>query len=251
LRPVDVRDQNALAQAFREAQPDCVLHAAALSRIDACYRDPESARRVNTEATATLAELCGAAGSRLVYVSTDLVFDGRRGWYREEDPPAAVSIYGATKAAGEGPVLATRRAAVVRCSLMFGPSLTGRSSFFDQQLRALRQATPMKLFGDEWRTPLGLPAAARILLSVAGSDFTGLLHLGGPERMSRWEMGQRLAVALGADGSLFPRCKQSDVPAPEPRPRDVSLDCQRFRRTFATESWPGWEAAFAEMNLRR
>jgi dTDP-4-dehydrorhamnose reductase len=138
LRPVDLADAGAVAAAFREARPDAVLHAAALARVADCHRDPERARRVNAAGSAVLAELAAAAGARLVLVSTDLVFDGARAPYREEDPPAPVSVYGRSKVAAEGAVLAVPRAAVARVSLLFGPSLTGRPSFFDEQVAALR-----------------------------------------------------------------------------------------------------------------
>src|SRR5262245_2099978 len=101
LRPVDLADPDAVAAAFREARPDLVLHAAALSRAADCFRDPGRAERVNAGGTAVLAELAGRAGARLVFVSTDLAFDGERGWYREDDDPAPVLVYGRTKVAGE------------------------------------------------------------------------------------------------------------------------------------------------------
>ena len=76
LRPVDMGNRDALVAAYQDANPSIVIHSAAISRIDDCYRDPTTARRVNVEGTALLAELCQRAGSRLVYVSTDLIFDG-------------------------------------------------------------------------------------------------------------------------------------------------------------------------------
>src|SRR5262245_37861905 len=119
LRPVDLADGGAVASAFREARPDAVIHAAAVSSIAACHRNPGRAERVNVGGTALLAELAAAAGARLVLVSTDLVFDGERGGYREEDAPAPLSVYGRTKVAAEGAALACPRAAAVRCSLLF------------------------------------------------------------------------------------------------------------------------------------
>jgi dTDP-4-dehydrorhamnose reductase len=249
LRPVELADRDALAGAFREAEPAVVIHAGAISRIDLCYQDPERARQVNREATIVLAELCARAGARLIYVSTDLVFDGVKGWYREEDPASPVSIYGATKAAAEAAVLANDANAVVRVSLMFGPTLVGRPSFFDRQLEALRTGNSLPLFEDEWRTPLSLITAARGLLAMADADVGGLLHLGGPERMTRLEMGHRLAAAVGKNSAVFARASQADVPAPEPRPRDVSLDSTRFRTALPTVPWPSWEEALAEFGL--
>jgi dTDP-4-dehydrorhamnose reductase len=247
LRPVDLTDAGAVAAAFREARPDAVLHAAALARVADCHRDPGLAQRVNAGGSAALAELAAAAGARLVLVSTDMVFDGEHPPYREGDPPAPVSAYGRSKVAAEAAVLAAPRAAVARLSLLFGPGRAGRPSFFDEQVAALRGGRAVPLFVDEWRTPLALTTAARALAALARSDYTGVLHVGGPERLSRLEMGQRLAAFLGADpGPLVP-ARRADAPAAEPRPRDLTLDSSRWRGLFPDQPWPAWEEALREM----
>lgn len=247
LRPVDLTDTDAVATAFREARPQAVIHAAAQARVDVCHREPELARRVNVQATARLAELAADAHARLIFVSTDLVFDGTKAPYREGDSPAPLSTYGDTKAAAEIPVLANPRGLVARVSLLFGPSLVGRPGFFDQQAAALRERRPITLFEDEWRTPLSLATAARALFDLARADVTGLLHVGGPERLCRLEMGQRLAAYLGLDPSVIRAAKRADVPAPEPRPRDVSLDSSRWRGLCPEHPWPCWQESLREL----
>jgi dTDP-4-dehydrorhamnose reductase len=156
-------------------------------------------------------------------------------------------MYGQTKLAAEHAVLASPGSAVVRVSLLFGPSLVGRPSFFVDQVAALRGRRPCTLFEDEWRTPLGLAAAARALLAIARSDVQGLLHLGGPERMSRLDMGRRLAAFLGSDPSAFLPASRNSIPSTEPRPRDTSLDSSRWRQLFPQQEWPTWETALKEM----
>jgi dTDP-4-dehydrorhamnose reductase len=137
--------------------------------------------------------------------------------------------------------------------LLFGPSLLGRPSFFDQQIQALRQGQRITLFYDEWRTPLGLQVAAQALLTLAGGDGVspvdpfGLLHVGGPERLSRLEMGQRLAAFLGCDPSTIVAASRSSVTAAEPRPADLSLDSSRWRSLFPHQEWPAWDEALAQI----
>jgi dTDP-4-dehydrorhamnose reductase len=248
LRPVDLSATDRVAEAFRSAAPDVVVHAGALSLVSDCYREPERADRVNRRATEVLAELAGRQRARLVFVSTDLVFDGDQAPYREESRAAPLSVYGRTKLAAEGAALRAGHTAL-RLSLLFGPSLNGAPSFFDDQVAALRERRPVRLFEDEWRTPLSLRTAARAVLSVARSDFTGLLHVGGPERLSRLEMGRRLAAALGLDASVLMAARRHQVPSGEPRPRDTSLDCSRWRRLFRGELWPEWDEALRELGL--
>jgi dTDP-4-dehydrorhamnose reductase len=240
LRPVDLGDPAAIAGAFAEARPGVIIHAGAMARVGDCLQDPDRARRVNALATHTLAGLAREAGARLVYVSTDLAFDGETGRYTEDDPPSPLSVYARSKVEGEQAALACPGAAVVRVSLLYGPSLTGTPSSFDQQVSALREGRPLRLFADEWRTPLYLGTAARALLELAGSDVPGVWHLGGPERLSRYEMGVRTAEVLGLDpGAVVATAREEHgAGGGEPRPRDVSLDSGRWRARFPEVPWP-------------
>jgi len=248
LEPVNLADERQIADAFRHARPTTVIHAAALASVAACHRDPASARTINTHASGCLAELAAEAGARLVFVSTDLVFDGFKGSYAEDDDPSPLSDYGRTKHAGEQAVLRAPGAVVARVSLLYGPTLIGRPAFFDEQVAALRTRTPIRCFVDEWRTPLALGTAARALLGLARSDCQGVIHLGGPQRLSRWEMANQLAEALGLDpgGTIIPATR-TEVPSPEPRPRDTSLDSSRWRALFPNEDWPMLATALREM----
>jgi dTDP-4-dehydrorhamnose reductase len=246
LQPVDLTDHAKVAAAFREARPDVVIHAAARSRIVDCYRDPEHARLVNTRGSALLAELSAEAGARLLYVSTDLVFDGEKGDYREHDAPSPLSVYGRSKADAERAVLTMSRNLVVRVSLLFGPSVVGRLSFFDEQVTAGRNGKGVTLFMDDWRTPLSLKTAASALVELARSGETGILHLGGPEKMSRVDMGQRLAAFLGVDPSFIRAIRRDEAALEEPRPRDTSLDSSRWRAIFPNHPWPDYEQELCE-----
>jgi dTDP-4-dehydrorhamnose reductase len=241
LQPVDLSDPTQVESAFKAARPEVVIHAAALARVADCHRDPDRAQRINAGGTATLVRLAKEAGARLVLVSTDLVYDGEQAPYREEDPPTPVSVYGRSKVAAETAVLAEPGNLVVRVSLLYGPSLHGRPSFFDEQIAALRAGRPVTLFADEWRTPLDLLTAARALVGLAQSSCTGLIHVGGPLRLSRLEMGQRLAKYLGADESLLRPVSRDSIPGAESRPRDVSLDATRWRRLCPAVPWLLWD----------
>lgn len=245
---VDLTDPAGIAQAFREARPTVVIHAAAMANAGECAKDPARAAAVNVRGTETLARCCDADRVRLVYVSTDLVFDGNRGWYSNGEPASPTSVYGRTKQDGERVVLASSRNAVVRVSWMFGPSLNGRKNFFVEMVEALRGGPPKTLFLDEWRTPLSLLTAARALIEIAMSDVSGILHVGGPERMSRWEIGERLAAYLGTGTTGLVGGRRPDGPG-EPRPRDVSLDSRRWRGLFPNEAWPTFEQSLAETGV--
>lgn len=220
LQPVDLANASRVREAFSEAAPTSVIHCGAVSTISEVHADFQKGLAVNRDGTAMLGELC----SRVVYVSTDLVFDGREAPYSEDANPTPLSLYGRSKHEGEQALKGHPGASVVRISLLYGPALIGSGGFYDQQLRKLRAGETMKLFHDEWRTPLALDEAAAALVELLDGPHRGVLHLGGPERLSRFEMGQQTAAALGVNPDLVQPSSQSSVDFPEPRPRDVSLD---------------------------
>jgi dTDP-4-dehydrorhamnose reductase len=244
LRPVELSDHPGFALALDEADPDVVIHAAAISSAEEARRDPQRSTAVNVEATRFLSEWAARLRRRLVYISTDLVFDGSQGWYREEDPPAPIMVYGQTKHVAERFVLAAPGGCVARLSLLYGPARSGSVGYFDRTVAALRAGIPQAFFTDEFRTPLDYASAAAVVVRLAESDTSGLIHVGGPERLSRFELMQRAASTLGLDPHLVKPNRRADVALPEPRPADVSLDSSRLGRLF-----PGLERVRVEAAL--
>jgi dTDP-4-dehydrorhamnose reductase len=248
FRSVELTDAEATARAFAADRPDVVIHCAALASVADCHRNPDRARAINVEATRRLAKLVDDADRRLAFVSTDMVFDGEQGGYREQDVPRPLSVYGRSKLEAESAVLAARRGLVIRVSLLYGSNRTGRSNTFSNQAAALRERQSLRLFFDEWRTPLALSTAANAILELAASDVTGLLHLGGPERLSRLEMGLTLARHLGVSAEGIAACRRQDFDAAEPRPRDLSLDSSAWRQRYPNHPWPDMTTALREMD---
>ena len=249
---VDLTDEEAVRRKFEEADPQIVIHAGAMSRVDDCFKNPDQADRVNHQATALLSRLCASRGSRLVHISTDMVFSGKSAPYRESDLPEPLSIYGKTKALAEKTLAPDRDQLIIRISLLFGPSrIPGQASFLDMIHRCLQEKRPLKLFEDEWRTILDLETASKVLVRLAESDCTGIIHLGGRERMSRLEMGMRLARFLGMDASCLFASSRVDSPTAEPRPCDLSLNCQRLHSIFPDLSFPDYETALGGLGLSR
>jgi dTDP-4-dehydrorhamnose reductase len=245
FRPVDLADPEATARALAEDDPGVIVHAAAVSAADAVCRDPGLAWGVNVGATERLARWCAARGRRLVFTSTDLVFDGSRPWWTESDPAAPVLEYGRTKRAAESAVLAAPRGLAARISLLFGPSRCGRPGFFDRAIAALRAGETRAFFDDEFRTPLHYACAAAILTRLVGAEAAGLIHVGGTERVSRYELMRRAAAALGLDPGLVRANRRAAVALAEPRPADVSLATARLAALLPDIARPPIEPALA------
>ncbi len=233
---VDLTQLQEVREMLAATRPDVVIHTAALANPVLCARYPDDSFRSNVVATSVLANLCAEREIPLIYVSTDLVFDGTRAPYREEDPVSPVNVYGEHKALAEEVVLDSQeRAVVCRMPLMFGPPSPTHGSFLQWMLPKMAQGEVLRLFHDEYRTPVSAGVGARGLLQVAGrflSDaeeppIVGRLHLGGRERISRYEFGCLVQeVGAYAQARLEPVTVR-DFTGPAARPPDVSLDSGR------------------------
>ncbi|MDE3041817.1 MAG: SDR family oxidoreductase [Nitrospirota bacterium] len=223
---VDLTDAGAVRRLWRDLHPHAVIHCAAQSRTGLCQQDPTLAQRINVKATALLAEL--AAGIPFLFLSSDQVFDGSKGWYVETDPVNPLNVYGETKAEAERIVLQNPRHSVIRVALNAGTSPTGDRSFVEDMRNSLKGGTLLTLFTDEFRCPLPAGMTARALWELIDQDRPGLYHLGGAERLSRWEIGQALISWYPElAGQIQPDSVGTYTGAP--RPPDLSMRCDKLQ----------------------
>ena len=217
-----------------ELRPRAIVCCSALSRLADCRADPARARAVNAELPQRLAQASQELGARLVHVSTDLVFGGELAGsarYAEGAATDPRSEYGRTKALGEELVLRANPAAlVVRCSLLGGDSFGRGLGAEDSLYAAIARGERPVCFEDEWRTPIDAAEAARALVLLALlREPHGLLHLGGEERLSRWEIGLRALHRAGLSAAHLRRGTRAEAGLASERPADVSLDSARAR----------------------
>ena len=252
LHRADVGDSKGMEELFLSARPTACIVAAALSRMGACEEEPAEAWRVNVSAAEGIARIARAGGVRLVHVSTDLVFGGvppRPKGYREQDETGALSVYGRTKVEAEARVLAANPEAVVcRLPLLFGDSMGRGLGASDQILADLERGRRPRLFRDELRSPLDVEDAARALLELAGvgagpaATFRGLLHVAGPDILSRLELGElvvgaareRVGRAAGHPGNLLEPATRAAAGQAGLRPANVALDAGRAQGLLRT-----------------
>jgi dTDP-4-dehydrorhamnose reductase len=223
-------DTPAVRAEFRRQEPHLVIHCAALSKSPECEANPALARKLNVEVPALLAEL--AADIPLVFLSTDLVFDGRTGNYDEAAPVNPLSVYAETKATAEKVVLANPKHTVIRMSLNGGTSPTGDRGFNEQMRRAWQAGQNLRLFTDEFRSPIPAEVTARAIWELTVSHRPGLYHIAGSERLSRWQIGQLLAARWP---QLKPRIERASLREYQGAPRapDTSLNCAKAQRLLS------------------
>jgi len=224
LLKLDLTDFSAVQQLFQTLQPDAVIHLAAQSQPNRCQQEPQASHRINVTAAWDIAGLCAEASIPCAFTSTDLVFNGLKPPYREDAPVSPVNLYGEQKVlAEEGMLSRYPQTAVCRMPLMFGAAPPTASSFIQPFIQTLRSHGELKLFIDEFRTPVSGTTAAKGLL-LALQKVQGRIHLGGKERLSRYAFGQLMAEVLNLPTTGLQGCRQRDVTMAAARPPDVSLD---------------------------
>ena len=229
---LDITDKPRLKDIFESYKPDVVIHTAAVSTPKSAQMlPPKYVYDVNVNATKSIAELCDSLKACLFYTSTDLVYAGYRGSMLKEDSKIIpISVYAETKLMGEEKIKATfGNYLILRTALLFGIGLHGASGFFDMMYRNLKENQHVKLFTDQYRTPLSVMEAAKaigllIQLKVKGE----IINFGGTDRVSRAEFGELLCDAAGLNKELIDNItmKEADgVPAVE----DVSLNTDKLQ----------------------
>lgn len=202
-------------------KPSVIIHIAGMGDVDGCEVNPELCHRVNTVATRELAKAAYRVGARLIYLSTDYVFDGSRGMYKESDSPRPVNYYGLSKLLGEEAVLAVG-GAVVRVAWIYGLG-PGKVNFGKSVVEKLSRGEEVKAIVDQWGSPTLNTLIGEVMARLVDREFEGVLHAAGP-RLSRFEFAMAIAKFFGFQTSLVKPISVRDLNYRAQRPRDSSLD---------------------------
>ena len=228
LEQLDLTDQSAVSIFLKEHQPDAILHLAANSNPNDCEQNSLS-KIINVDVTEHFAKHCAAQNIPFLFTSTDLVFDGKNGPYATTDSPNPIMIYGKQKLEAEEKILkAFPKAIIARMPLMYGLPKNGLG-FMNAWLRNLQAGKNIYCFTDEYRTATFGGDAAQGIFILLKNNASGIFHLGGPERMSRFEFATQMAEYFGLNKNLIIPSLQKEVNMPAKRPADVSLI---FNNTF-------------------
>ncbi len=241
---VDITRPEEVSNAFEEFNPDYVIHSAASADVDWSEHHPEIADAVNRVGSRNVAEVSKKLGARVIHISTDLVFDGKKGDYVETDPVNPTSVYGKSKVAAEKSVMGISDDNIVfRVALMFGPDSPFKPGYVFSTMNNIRQGKPARFFADQWRTPLYTADVANAIEQVIENNpVGGIYHISGAEKLSRYEFGLRMQKVYGFDKELVLKSTMDDVPDMTFRSRDVSLIHGKAAEKFGYRPTPLDEA---------
>ena len=217
---LDITDGMAVNEFLMQHKPGIIIHAAAMTQPDPCELNTVECWNINVTATRFLVSAAEMIQAKFIYVSTDFVFDGTAGPYKETDTPNPVNYYGSSKLAAEKTVMEISLSwAIVRTVLVYGNILVGnRSNMVSWAKENLEQQKPIKVVSDQWRTPTYVEDLAKGILLVVEKKATGIYHISGEEGMSPFEMATAVADYLQLDKSLMTEVNADTFTQPAQRP---------------------------------
>ena len=252
---VNILDREMVDKVIEDVKPTAVVNVAAVADIDQAEREQELADKVNVEGARYIAESCAKRGIRLVFFSSDAVFDGQGGLYDEEDIPNPINYYGRTKAEAEKAVLqACPSAAIIRISLVLGFPVTSGNSFFANLESKLREGREIFCPTDEVRTPVDVTTLSECVLELCENDFSGLIHIGATDSLNRYELTRKITRRMGFDETMI-KPQVQEEPKPERAPRHKNgiisvVKAQRILETRLLSTEEGIKRAFNERPVR-
>lgn len=249
---LDVTRPEEVRRAFHDFCPEAVVHAAANTNVDGCELDEDGAYLVNALGTRNVAAAAEEAGARLVYISTDYVFDGRsRRPYKEFDPPGPLSVYGKSKLAGERFASAfCRRHFIVRTSWLYGPH---GKNFVKTMLALGEQKGEVAVVDDQVGSPTYAPDLARFVAALVKTELYGTYHATNAGACSWYEFARAIFRAAGLERVKVRPITTAELNRPAPRPAYSVLDncCLRLQGLPGLRPWEEALREFLQDRLRR
>jgi dTDP-4-dehydrorhamnose reductase len=222
--PGNLLDEVFLESLLNQEKPDVIINTVSLVNVDLCEEKPELARQITVQTATNLAKAARNVNSRLIYISTDQVFDGKKSMYTERDEPNPINQYGKTKLDAERVTLHHLPNSVIVRTNFFGWSPHRHSPTFGEWVyNNLCNQKPIQLFTNFYFTPIEVTYFAEIIGKIVNKDFSGVLNVSGSDRCSKYDFGIQLAAEAGLDPSPIEACEMNSDTLRAKRPKDMSL----------------------------
>ena len=230
-----LKDKNKISEYIRKIKPAAVIHTVAFSSVDFCETNHELANLLHVEITKDITKICNETNSKLVYFSTDAVFDGKKSQkYSESEVPNPLSFYGKTKLDAEKIILAENdRNVVLRTTVIYGRQK--RSRFTQWVLENLKNNQTVTAFTDQYNTPTLVDDLSKAIVKILELDLSGLFHASGKTCLNRYEFALKLAGKFQLDKKLVSQTLTSEKNQTAPRPKNGCLDATKLENLIGME----------------
>lgn len=224
---LDLLNLEEISTTLQKFHPDVIIHLAALTDVEKCEIEPKLAYLINTKATEKIVKETERIGCFLIYLSTDYVFDGKKGMYDENDSANPINQYGKTKLDGEKAVEKCKSPwAIIRTSTPFGNHST-KKTFPIWVIENIQKNNTISLLEDQFTSPTYVPNLTEMILDIMSQNLVGFFHLSGSTRISRYEFAKMIVEKLNLDKSLLIPVKMNEMSWKAKRPLDSSLDVSK------------------------
>lgn len=225
----DITNEKEVKTVVEKENPDVIIHCAAMTNVDLCEDETELAYKVNGDGTGFLAKAANNIDAKIIYVSTDFVFDGERGYYKEDEKVNPLGIYAKSKYEGEVQLAKySDDWAVARVSVLYG--WHKRLNFTTWVIDQLRQNNEINIVTDQINSPTLADNAAEAIFKIAQKDKNGIFHTAGNDAINRFDFTRKIADAFDLDDSLINPTTSSKFVQKAPRPRDSSLNVNKVEK---------------------
>jgi len=229
LIKLDITDAETVFSAIMKLRPDVIIHTAALTNVDYCETDRKMAWKVNVEGTKNIANVAKAVGAKLVYISTDYVFDGKYGPYSEDDAPSPINYYGTTKLEAEKITAAIDKWIIVRSTWIYDIS-SDPKNFVRRLIDILSQNREMKVPKDQIANPTLARYLASSIVELIRKDFNGTINIAGSTRLSKYDFAKKAAERFHLDASLIVPVTSEELAQPALRPKNCGFKLAKAGR---------------------
>ena len=224
--PLDIRNQVALKELINTTAPDILVNLAAMTNVDACELNPKLAGEINV---AGLEHICDSFKGKIIHLSTDYVFDGTSGPYKEDDPLNPISIYGKTKLASEHILLENDiKNLVIRGNVLYDYSPHTSASFLNWVVSSLKGNQEIKVAEDQFNNPTWTRSMSDIIKLSIENDLEGIIHWGDSVYISRFEFAKLIAKKFSLNESLIKPVLTSELNQPARRPLQSGLSTEKL-----------------------
>ena len=233
---LDITDGLAVQKVITEFKPDAIIHAAAMTQVDECELNKIDCYNINVTATRFLVEAAKEVNAKLLYVSTDFIFDGSAGPYGEEDEPKPLNYYGSTKLSAETEVMESGlHWAIARTVLVIGNAVGTRSNIISWVKEKLSKGERIKVVNDQFRTPTFTEDLAMGILLILEKNARGIYHISGKDLLTPYDIALKTAAHFRLDNSLIEKADVTSFSQPAVRPPRTGFHIDKARRDLGYE----------------
>ena len=232
IMPVELTDYAGMQAVFEQAKPDLVIHTAAMGSVDFAEKNHDITRRINVDGTQVVVDLCSVFNSRIIYLSSNAVFDGLTPFYAETAPVSPINYYGQLKVEAENIIQKSGlNWAIVRSIMMYGwPYPGGRDNPAVWWIRSLKEKKPIKVVDNVFSKPLPASSCAEVVWAIAQQNKNGIFHAAGRDHVSLYQFALETANVFELDANLIEPVPDSFFPQIAPRPKDTSFDTTKIEK---------------------